>query len=230
MVTLPGGGAGPQNAPAYPRAGSEPLPPVPDHPGLEREIIAWWEERRIFERLREQTKGAPKWRFVDGPITANNPMGVHHGWGRTLKDVFQRFQALQGHELRYQNGFDCQGLWVEVEVEKSLGLNSKREIEEYGLAEFARRCRERVAEFSEVQTRQSIRLGMWVGVVNDDARAAAGERRAGRPAGCGVRPRPKRRGRRVGGGGAPRAAARPRRRRRARAGRRPRPPTLRRAP
>ena len=145
----------------------EPLPPVPDHPGLEREIIAWWEERRIFERLREQTKGAPKWSFVDGPITANNPMGVHHGWGRTLKDVFQRFQALQGHELRYQNGFDCQGLWVEVEVEKSLGLNSKREIEEYGLAEFARRCRERVAEFSEVQTRQSIRLGMWMDWAND---------------------------------------------------------------
>ena len=145
----------------------EPLASVPDHPALEREILAWWEERRIFDRLREQASGRPKWSFVDGPITANNPMGVHHGWGRTLKDVFQRFKALQGHELRYQNGFDCQGLWVEVEVEKSLGLNSKREIEEYGLAEFARRCRERVAEFSEVQTRQSIRLGMWMDWAND---------------------------------------------------------------
>ena len=82
-------------------------------------------------------------------------MGVHHAWGRTLKDVFQRYQALRGHELRYQNGFDCQGLWVEVEVEKSLGLNSKRDIEEYGLAEFAARCRERVAEYSEVITQQS---------------------------------------------------------------------------
>ena len=75
-------------------------------------------------------------------------MGVHHAWGRTLKDVFQRFQAARGHELRYQNGFDCQGLWVEVEVEKALGLNSKRDIEEYGLAEFSARCRERVAEFA----------------------------------------------------------------------------------
>ena len=59
-------------------------------------------------------------------------MGVHHAWGRTLKDVFQRYKALRGYDQRYQNGFDCQGLWVEVEVEKALGLNSKRDIEEYG--------------------------------------------------------------------------------------------------
>ena len=99
---------------------------------------------------------------MDGPITANNPMGVHHAWGRTLKDVFQRYKALRGFDQRYQNGFDCQGLWVEVEVERSLGLNSKREIEEYGLAEFAERCKERVAQFSEVITEQSRRLGMWM--------------------------------------------------------------------
>ena len=89
-------------------------------------------------------------------------MGVHHAWGRTLKDVFQRYKALRGYEQRYQNGFDCQGLWVEVEVERSLGLNSKREIEEYGLAEFAARCRERVARFSEEITERSQRLGMWM--------------------------------------------------------------------
>ena len=94
-------------------------------------------------------------------------MGVHHAWGRTLKDVFQRYKALRGYDQRYQNGFDCQGLWVEVEVEKALGLNSKREIEEYGLAEFAARCRERVAEFAEVITEQSKRLGMWMDWDND---------------------------------------------------------------
>ena len=93
---------------------------------------------RTFERLREQNRGGPRFSFIDGPITANNPMGVHHAWGRTLKDVFQRYKALRGFDQRYQNGFDCQGLWVEVEVEKALGLNSKREIEEYGIAEFAR--------------------------------------------------------------------------------------------
>jgi isoleucyl-tRNA synthetase len=140
----------------------ETLPSVPDHPALERGILAWWERERIFERLREQNADGPRWSFIDGPITANNPMGVHHAWGRTLKDVFQRYKALRGFRQRYQNGFDCQGLWVEVEVEKSLGLNSKREIEEYGIAEFAERCKERVAHFSDVITEQSRRLGMWM--------------------------------------------------------------------
>jgi isoleucyl-tRNA synthetase len=140
----------------------ESLPQVPDHSALEREIFDWWAEQRIFDRLREQNAGGEKWSFIDGPITANNPMGVHHAWGRTLKDVFQRYKALHGHELRYQNGFDCQGLWVEVEVEKALGLNSKRDIEEYGIAEFAERCKERVAHFSQVIAEQSQRLGMWM--------------------------------------------------------------------
>jgi isoleucyl-tRNA synthetase len=144
-----------------------PLPAVPDHPALEREVLAWWEAEGTFDRLREQNRGNERFSFIDGPITANNPMGVHHAWGRTLKDVFQRYKALRGFEQRYQNGFDCQGLWVEVEVEKALGLNSKREIEEYGLAAFADRCRERVAEFAEVITEQSRRLGMWMDWDND---------------------------------------------------------------
>jgi isoleucyl-tRNA synthetase len=139
-----------------------PLPPVPDHPELERDVLARWEAETTFERLREQNAGGPRFSFIDGPITANNPMGVHHAWGRTLKDVFLRYKAMRGFHQRYQNGFDCQGLWVEVEVEKSLGLNSKREIEEYGLAEFAARCKERVAKYAEVITEQSKRLGMWM--------------------------------------------------------------------
>ncbi len=121
----------------------------------------------IFDKLREQNRGAERYSFLDGPITANNPMGVHHAWGRTLKDVFQRYKALRGFDQRYQNGFDCQGLWVEVEVEKALGLNSKRDIEEYGLAEFAERCKERVAEYSEVITDQDRRLGRWMDWDND---------------------------------------------------------------
>jgi isoleucyl-tRNA synthetase len=123
----------------------ESLPSVPDHPALEQEVLGWWEREGIFDRLRQQNAEGPTWSFIDGPMTANNPMGVHHAWGRTLKDVFQRYKALRGYRQHYQNGFDCQGLWVEVEVEKALGMNSKREIEEYGLAEFAAKCRERVA-------------------------------------------------------------------------------------
>jgi isoleucyl-tRNA synthetase len=143
------------------------LPAVPDHAAIEREILAWWEDEGVFDRLREQNRGGERWSFLDGPITANNPMGVHHAWGRTLKDVFQRYKALRGFDQRYQSGFDCQGLWVEVEVEKALGLNSKREIEEYGIAEFAARCKERVAEFSEVITDQDRRLGRWMDWDND---------------------------------------------------------------
>jgi isoleucyl-tRNA synthetase len=144
-----------------------PLPAVPDHLALEQEVLERWDEERTFDQLRERNRGGPRWSFVDGPITANNPMAAHHCWGRTLKDVFQRYKAMRGFDQRYQNGFDCQGLWVEVGVERALGLNSKKEIEEYGLAEFARRCKERVAEYGEVITEQSRRLGMWMDWDND---------------------------------------------------------------
>ncbi len=144
-----------------------PLPAVPDHPALEREVLELWEHERTFERVREKNARAPRFSFMDGPITANAPAGVHTGLGRTLKDVFQRYKAMRGFQLRYQNGFDSQGLHVEVQVEKGLGLNSKREIEEYGLAEFARRCRDFVAHFAGIQTAQSKRLGMWMDWDND---------------------------------------------------------------
>jgi isoleucyl-tRNA synthetase len=133
-----------------------------DFPELEHRMLAFWKERGTFERLREKNAGHAPWSFFDGPITANNPMGVHHAWGRTYKDIYQRFKAMQGFEQRYQNGFDCQGLWVEVEVEKELGLNSKREIVAYGLDKFSEACRARVNKYSAIQTEQSIRLGQWM--------------------------------------------------------------------
>src|SRR3954464_14072299 len=140
----------------------QPLPSVPDHPGLEREVLGWWDEQRVFERLRELNREGPVWSFIDGPITANNPMGVHHCWGRTLKDVFQRYKALQGFDQRYQNGFDCQGLWVEVNVERELGYTSKRDIEQNGIANFVSLCKQRVLTYAALQSEQSIRLGMWM--------------------------------------------------------------------
>ena len=138
------------------------LPDKPDHPALELEILDLWEREGTFAQLRARNAGGPKWSFIDGPVTANKKLAVHTAWGRTLKDVFQRYKALRGYEQRYQNGFDCQGLWIEVGVERSLGLNSKREIEEFGLAEFARRCREVVVQSSADITRGSIRLGQWM--------------------------------------------------------------------
>jgi isoleucyl-tRNA synthetase len=138
------------------------LPDKPDHPALELEVLELWERERTFERLRELNADGPRWSFVDGPVTANKQLAIHTTWGRTLKDVFQRYKALRGFQQRYQNGFDCQGLWIEVGVERSLGLNSKREIEDFGLAEFARRCREVVVRYSADLTRGSKRLGQWM--------------------------------------------------------------------
>jgi len=138
------------------------VPTKVDFPQLEHRILDYWQETDAFRKLWEKNKGKPKYSFIDGPITANNPMGVHHAWGRTYKDLFQRYQAMKGHELRYQQGFDSQGLWIEVEVEKELGFESKRDIETYGLAEFVKRCKERVLKYAAVQTEQSIRLGYWM--------------------------------------------------------------------
>jgi isoleucyl-tRNA synthetase len=134
----------------------------PDFVAQEHEILAEWRERRTFERLRARNAGGPTWSFLDGPITANNPMGVHHAWGRAYKDLYQRFHAMLGQDQRWQNGFDCQGLWVEVNVERDLGFTSKRDIEAYGIADFVSLCKQRVLTFAARQTEQSIRLGMWM--------------------------------------------------------------------
>jgi isoleucyl-tRNA synthetase len=89
---------------------------------LEQNILKFWRDSDAFNelrRLRAQTEAEHGiFSFIDGPITANNPMGVHHAWGRTYKDLYQRYHAMLGKNQRWQNGFDCQGLWVEVNVEK----------------------------------------------------------------------------------------------------------------
>ncbi len=89
-------------------------------------------------------------------------MGVHHAWGRTLKDLYLRFKTMRGYDVRRQPGFDCQGLWVEVGVEKALGFNSKAEIERYGVANFTLKCKETVLSYVEDWIRLSERLGMWM--------------------------------------------------------------------
>ena len=148
---------------AVTRAGIRGVDNRPDFPALERELLAWWERDGIVEKYLSRNDASPdRYSFLDGPITANNPMGVHHAWGRTYKDLFQRYQTMLGKRQRYQNGFDCQGLWVEVEVEKDLGLKSKRDIEQFGIAEFVERCKQRVLTFADRITEQSIRLGYWM--------------------------------------------------------------------
>ncbi len=138
------------------------FPRQPDHREIEERILRFWAERNIFRQLVERNRGRAKFRFLDGPITANNPMGVHHAWGRTYKDIWQRYKAMQGFDQRFQNGFDCQGLWVEVEVERELGFKSKRDIERLGIDRFVEACKARVRRFAAIQTEQSIRIGQWM--------------------------------------------------------------------
>jgi isoleucyl-tRNA synthetase len=141
----------------------KPVDPKQDFIALEHEIIKFWQENKILEKyLKKNEKSEKRWSFLDGPITANNPMGVHHAWGRTLKDLWQRYYTMKGYKQRYQNGFDCQGLWVEVEVEKELGFKNKKDIEEYGIDKFVNKCKERVIKYSAIQTEQSKRLGQWM--------------------------------------------------------------------
>ncbi|MCL5432972.1 MAG: isoleucine--tRNA ligase [Patescibacteria group bacterium] len=148
----------------------KPVSPNIDFPLLERDLLKKWYENGIVEKyLNRNNNSKEKFSFLDGPITANNPMGVHHAWGRTYKDFWQRFWNMRGRKQRFQNGFDEQGLWVEVEVEKELGLHTKRDIENLipgnkfkSLEKFINLCKERVKKYSTIQTEQSKRLGYFM--------------------------------------------------------------------
>ena len=129
---------------------------------LEHEVMELWEKEKYYDKLVEKNKGNKMFRFLDGPITANNPMGIHHAWGRSTKDIFIRYKSMQGYDCRRQNGFDSQGLWVEVEVEKQLGFKTKKDIENYGMDKFTCQCVDRVKHFSGIITEQSKRLGQWM--------------------------------------------------------------------
>ena len=129
---------------------------------MEHNVLEFWEKENCFEKLVEKNSDGKKFRFLDGPITANNPMGIHHAWGRTIKDTYIRYKGMNGFTSHYRNGFDSQGLWIEVEVEKELGFNDKKDIEKYGLDNFTKKCMQRVDDFSKVITEQSKRLGQWM--------------------------------------------------------------------
>ena len=137
---------------------------------MEKKWLDYWEKNSITKKYLKKNSNSKKYfSFMDGPITANNPMGVHHAWGRTYKDLWQRFFTLKGFKQRYQPGFDCQGLWIEVEVEKELGLKSKRDIENLipgdkkaSIAKFVELCKQRVYKFSKIQTDQSKRLAYFM--------------------------------------------------------------------
>lgn len=130
---------------------------------LEKELLNKWENEKLVDKILVKNKDSEnRFKFLDGPVTANNRMGIHHFWGRILKDISIKYHTLKGYSCQYQNGFDAQGMWVEVNVEKELGLNGKPEILNYGLDKFTEKCIDRVKYFANEITNQSKRMGQFM--------------------------------------------------------------------
>ncbi len=142
--------------------GYRPVLAQVDLPALERRILAFWRAHRIFDRTLEATAGGPAWTFFEGPPTANGTPGAHHVEARVFKDVFPRFKTMQGFRVDRKAGWDCQGLHVEVGVEKELGVSGKQQIEAYGIAEFNAQCRETVQRSTDEFEEMTERMGYWV--------------------------------------------------------------------
>ncbi len=128
----------------------------------EERILEFWKENKIFDKSLKQTEGEKEFIFYEGPPTANGKPGIHHLEARAFKDVIPRYKTMQGFHVRRKGGWDTQGLPVELQVEKKLGLNSKKGIEEYGIAKFNQECKESVWEYLEVWNKFTKRIGYWV--------------------------------------------------------------------
>jgi isoleucyl-tRNA synthetase len=142
--------------------GFEPVDPKQSFPELEQRLLARWREEKVFERSLAQREGAPVWSFYEGPPTANGRPGSHHVLARVFKDVYPRYKTMCGYRVPRKAGWDCHGLPVELEVEKQLGISSKQEIEEFGIAEFNQRCRTSVFEYVEDWNKLTERIGFWI--------------------------------------------------------------------
>jgi isoleucyl-tRNA synthetase len=153
--------------PETPVTPHRPVDPKQSFPALELEVLERWRKRDVFNKSLAQRADAPRWGFYEGPPTANGAPGSHHVLARVFKDIFPRYRTMAGYRVDRKGGWDCHGLPVELAVEKELGLKSKTEIEEYGIAEFNARCKEKVLSHVEDWIRLTERIGFWVDT--DDA-------------------------------------------------------------
>ncbi len=135
-------------------------------PSLEEEVLERWRERDVFAESLRMREGAKQWIFYEGPPTANGPPGAHHVLSRVFKDIYPRYKTMRGFRVERKGGWDCHGLPVEIAVEKELGITSKTEIEEYGIAKFNERCRASVFAFLEEWNRLTERIGFWLDLDN----------------------------------------------------------------
>ena len=131
-------------------------------PDLDAEILDYWKERDVFRRSMDERPDAPLFMMYEGPPTANGSPGIHHVLARVFKDVISRYRTMKGCRVLRKGGWDTHGLPVEMAVEQELGLSSKRDIEEYGIAEFNQRCRESVFRYVKDWEVMTDRIGYWV--------------------------------------------------------------------
>jgi isoleucyl-tRNA synthetase len=140
----------------------DPVDPGQSFPQLEEGVLERWRERDVFHESIRRREGGPPFVFYEGPPTANGRPGSHHVLARVFKDVFPRYKTMRGHLVHRKGGWDCHGLPVEIEVQRQLGIQSKDEIEEYGIAEFNAKCRESVFTYIDEFERLTERIGFWI--------------------------------------------------------------------
>ncbi|OYN92675.1 isoleucine--tRNA ligase [Parenemella sanctibonifatiensis] len=138
------------------------VPAQIDLPATDHEILALWRDEGTFSKALEQTRDGQPWNFYEGPPTANGQPGTHHVEARVFKDMFPRYQTMQGRFVDRRAGWDCHGLPVELAVEKEIGINGKPEIEAYGIEKFNARCRASVHRHVDAFTEMTERMGYWV--------------------------------------------------------------------
>jgi isoleucyl-tRNA synthetase len=140
----------------------QPVDSRTDFPRLEEEILGLWRKKDVFRRSVEARRGGERFVLYEGPPTANGSPGIHHVLARVFKDVIPRYKTMKGCYAPRIAGWDTHGLPVELEVEKALGLTSKKDIEEFGIDRFNARCRESVFGYLKEWEAITERIAFWV--------------------------------------------------------------------
>ncbi len=131
-------------------------------PEVEEKVLAFWKDKKIFEKSVEKNEKNKPFVFFEGPPTANGRPGIHHVLARAFKDIILRYKTMRGFYVPRRGGWDTHGLPVELEVEKQLGFTSKKDIEAFGIEPFNEKCRESVWKYKDEWEKLTMRMGFWL--------------------------------------------------------------------
>ena len=145
----------------------KPVDPKVDFPKQEEEVLKFWQDNDIFNKSLSQTEGAEEFVLYDGPPFATGLPHFGHLIPSTIKDIIPRYQTMKGKHVERRFGWDCHGLPVENLIEKELGLNSKHEIENYGIDKFNEACKASVLKYTSEWRQTITRMGRWVDFDHD---------------------------------------------------------------